>query len=89
MGKTEYVDLVPPTNVSEARMSYFEILTNSKARILISVLCVMWFTASVTSYTNDLNSTAIPGGFWFVQILSSITGIIASFVSLRIILHNF
>ena len=49
-----------------------ELWRNSKMRAMVGILCIMWFTASVSSYTNDLNSAAISGDFFTNQILLSI-----------------
>uniref|UniRef100_A0A914BXQ3 Major facilitator superfamily (MFS) profile domain-containing protein n=1 Tax=Acrobeloides nanus TaxID=290746 RepID=A0A914BXQ3_9BILA len=76
IGKTPFVEV--PQGVSTQKMNYLDIWKNSKARILIIIMCFMWFTASITSYTNDLNSTAMPGSFWLVQSLFSIVGCFAS-----------
>uniref|UniRef100_A0A914EE69 Uncharacterized protein n=1 Tax=Acrobeloides nanus TaxID=290746 RepID=A0A914EE69_9BILA len=54
---------------TEKKTSYLDLWKNPKARVLVGILCLMWFTASVTSYTNDLNSTALSGDFFINQIL--------------------
>uniref|UniRef100_A0A0N4ZWH6 MFS domain-containing protein n=1 Tax=Parastrongyloides trichosuri TaxID=131310 RepID=A0A0N4ZWH6_PARTI len=52
-----------------------KVWTNKDLRQRLLVLGFMWFTASISSYTNDLNSSSINDNFFLNQIL------IASFIA--------
>lgn len=74
----EYMELEHKT--FDKQQGLLEVIRNFTYAKTLMVLCMMWFTASLTSYVTDLNSTRISGNLYVNQALFSVLLIISKVV---------